>query len=110
MRLWTGGGMIASAVNFLSINFGAARCRTRALAADLTASRNRSADSKSACRVSTRGFGKISTAPASNASNIRFDPCSVSVEQMIEWISGWIGIGGTMLNKPTHFEVRDGKF
>lgn len=36
-------------------------------------------------------------------------PC-VSLEQMIEWIAEWIRIGGTTLRKPTHFEVRDGKF
>ena len=35
---------------------------------------------------------------------------SVSVEQMVEWIAQWIGMGGTTLNKPTHFETRDGKF
>lgn len=34
----------------------------------------------------------------------------VSVEQMIEWIAGWISAGGPMLNKPTHFETRDGRF
>ena len=35
---------------------------------------------------------------------------SVSPEQMIEWIAEWIAAGGQSLNKPTHFEVRDGKF
>jgi nucleoside-diphosphate-sugar epimerase len=35
---------------------------------------------------------------------------TVSVEQMIEWTADWIGMGGGTLNKPTHFEVRDGKF
>jgi nucleoside-diphosphate-sugar epimerase len=35
---------------------------------------------------------------------------SVSVDQMIEWTAQWIGMGGTTLNKPTHFEARDGKF
>jgi nucleoside-diphosphate-sugar epimerase len=35
---------------------------------------------------------------------------SVTVEQMIEWVAHWIGMGGTTLNKPTHFETRDGKF
>ena len=35
---------------------------------------------------------------------------SVCVEQMIEWIAGWIGMGGPTWNKPTHFETRDGKF
>ena len=35
---------------------------------------------------------------------------SVSVEQMIEMVADWIGLGGATLNKPTHFETRDGKF
>lgn len=35
---------------------------------------------------------------------------TVPVEQMIEWIAAWIGMGGGTLNKPTHFEVRDGQF
>jgi len=35
---------------------------------------------------------------------------SVTVEQMIGWTADWIGMGGATLNKPTHFEVRDGKF
>jgi nucleoside-diphosphate-sugar epimerase len=34
----------------------------------------------------------------------------VSVEQMIEWTAEWIGRGGETHNKPTHFEVRDGRF
>jgi nucleoside-diphosphate-sugar epimerase len=34
----------------------------------------------------------------------------VSIEQMIEWLVTWIKLGGVMWNKPTHFEVRDGKF
>ena len=35
---------------------------------------------------------------------------SVTVEQMIEWVADWIGLGGATLNKPTHFETRDGRF
>lgn len=35
---------------------------------------------------------------------------TVSVDQIIEWIAQWIGAGGRSLNKPTHFEARDGKF
>lgn len=35
---------------------------------------------------------------------------SVTPDQMIEWIAGWIGMGGTSLGKPTKFAVRDGKF
>lgn len=34
----------------------------------------------------------------------------VSVGTMIEWIAEWIEAGGATLGKPTHFEVRDGKF
>jgi len=35
---------------------------------------------------------------------------TVSIEQMIEWTAHWIQAGGATLNKPTHFEARDGKF
>ena len=35
---------------------------------------------------------------------------SPSVDQMIAWIADWIAHGGATLGKPTHFEVRDGKF
>ncbi|MGC8791866.1 MAG: NAD-dependent epimerase/dehydratase family protein [Bryobacteraceae bacterium] len=34
----------------------------------------------------------------------------VSLEQMIEWVAEWIRAGGVLWNKPTHFEVRDGRF
>lgn len=34
----------------------------------------------------------------------------VSVDQMIAWISYWIQQGGSSLNKPTHFEVRNGNY
>jgi len=34
----------------------------------------------------------------------------VGPEQMIRWIADWLRRGGPTLNKPTHFEVRDGKF
>jgi nucleoside-diphosphate-sugar epimerase len=34
----------------------------------------------------------------------------VSLEQMIEWVADWIGLGGPTHNKPTHFETRDGRF
>jgi hypothetical protein len=29
---------------------------------------------------------------------------------MIEWVAHWIAMDGPSLEKPTHFEVRDGKF
>jgi len=34
----------------------------------------------------------------------------VSVELLTRWIAGWVRCGGRTLGKPTHFEVRDGKF
>jgi nucleoside-diphosphate-sugar epimerase len=35
---------------------------------------------------------------------------SVSLDQMIEMVADWIRSGGETHNKPTHFEVRDGRF
>jgi nucleoside-diphosphate-sugar epimerase len=40
----------------------------------------------------------------------RFGPPQVSVDQMIERIAVWLKQGHSTWNKPTHFEVRDGKF
>jgi hypothetical protein len=34
----------------------------------------------------------------------------VPAQQMIEWMAAWLRHGGPTLGKPTHFEVRDGKF
>ena len=55
---------------------------------------------------------EAATALLSNASQCHrlFGYPRVSLEQMIEWIAEWVRIGGTTLRKPTHFEVRDGKF
>lgn len=39
-----------------------------------------------------------------------FGPPSVSPEQLIQWTAHWIKSNGPTLNKPTHFESRDGKF
>lgn len=52
------------------------------------------------------------TALLSDASESRrlFGPPTVSVQQMTEVIAGWIREGGKMLNKPTHFQEREGKF
>lgn len=35
---------------------------------------------------------------------------SVTLEKMMRWIGHWIQTGGRLLNKPTHFETRDGKY
>lgn len=34
----------------------------------------------------------------------------IPIQQLIEWIADWTTRGGETLGKPTHFEVRDGKF
>lgn len=39
-----------------------------------------------------------------------FGPPMISINQMLEWIAGWVRDGGETLNRPTHFEVRDGKY
>ena len=35
---------------------------------------------------------------------------SVSLDQMVDWGASWIQSGGATLDKPTHFEVPDGRF
>jgi nucleoside-diphosphate-sugar epimerase len=52
------------------------------------------------------------TALLSNASQAQqlFGYPTVSLQQMIYWIADWVQQGGTALNKPTHFETRDGRF
>lgn len=35
---------------------------------------------------------------------------TVAVDQVVEWLAHWIGMGGATHNKPTHFEARDGRF
>ena len=35
---------------------------------------------------------------------------TVEISRVIEWTANWISRGGRVLNKPTHFEVQDGKF
>ena len=34
----------------------------------------------------------------------------VPLERMVEWVADWVAQGGPTLSKPTHFEVRDGRF
>ena len=34
----------------------------------------------------------------------------VSAEQLIEWIAAWMHAGRPLWDKPTHFEIRDGRF
>jgi nucleoside-diphosphate-sugar epimerase len=56
--------------------------------------------------------GEASTALLSNASeSVRlFGPPEVSTDQVIGYVAKWLRTGGEVLDKPTHFEVRSGKF
>lgn len=45
-----------------------------------------------------------------SAAIARFGAPEVTAEQMIPWIAQWLKSGGSLLGKPTKFEVRDGKF
>ena len=53
-----------------------------------------------------------STALLNNAAKARtlFGDPTVTPTEMIAWIADWIRQGGVMLNKPTHFQTRNGKF
>jgi len=42
---------------------------------------------------------------------VRLGRCrAVPLERMIDWVAHWVRIGGATWDKPTNFEVRDGKF
>jgi len=42
--------------------------------------------------------------------SLLFGSPTVTIPEMIDWIADWIRQGGVMLNKPTHFQTRDGRF
>jgi nucleoside-diphosphate-sugar epimerase len=56
--------------------------------------------------------GESPTALLSNASLLidRFGQPQVSAARLIEWVAAWIRRGGRTLDKPTHFELRTGRF
>jgi len=65
-------------------------------------------------------FGKPATVIGTEAPTALFSdaragvaalgPLHLSEERLIEWVAEWVKRGGRSLNKPTHFEVRTGKF
>ena len=57
-------------------------------------------------------FEESPTALLSNAakSHALFGCPEVKPSEVVEWIADWIRNDGAMLNKPTHFATRDGKF
>ena len=53
-----------------------------------------------------------STALLSNCDRLysRLSPPPTSLESVMAWTANWIAQGGSLLGKPTHFEVRDGVY
>ncbi|MEZ5324620.1 MAG: NAD(P)-dependent oxidoreductase [Verrucomicrobiales bacterium] len=39
-----------------------------------------------------------------------FGAPEIDEDQLLTWVAEWLRSGGTTLNKPTHFETRDGKY
>ncbi len=40
----------------------------------------------------------------------RLSPPSTSLDTVMKWTANWIAQGGSLLGKPTHFEIRDGAY
>ena len=58
-------------------------------------------------------LGKESKTALLNNSQKAFDVFGrpkISAPQIIKWTADWIKKEGKLLGKPTHFEVRDGKY
>lgn len=57
-------------------------------------------------------FDESATALLSNSGKAHrlFGCPSVTAAEIIDWLVDWIRNGGPMLNKPTHYQARDGKF
>jgi dTDP-4-dehydrorhamnose reductase len=55
---------------------------------------------------------EAATALLGNAKPIcaRLGEPAMKLDQMLQWIAHWVAQGGRNLNRPTHFEVRDGKY
>lgn len=54
--------------------------------------------------------GRVALLSDPSASHALMGPPSVSALDLAEMVAHWIESGGTSLNKPTHFEVADGRF
>jgi nucleoside-diphosphate-sugar epimerase len=55
---------------------------------------------------------EVETACIGNAQRAHalFGPPRVKPAQLMEWVMRWVEMGGEHWDKPTHFEVRDGKY
>ena len=101
-----------------------AALRSLAMAASPPFVLNLTGTEKLAVRELAREFGRrmgrepvirgeeAGTALLSDARRCRelFGPGEVSTGEMIEWMAEWVKRGGERWDKPTHFEVRTGRF
>jgi len=64
------------------------------------------------CPVPAFQGTEAATALLSNASRCwkLFGQPSVDAETLLRWTAHWVSIGGPLLNRPTHFETRNGRF
>jgi nucleoside-diphosphate-sugar epimerase len=56
------------------------------------------------------GEGRTALLSDASACYESLGPPELPLETMMQWIAHWIESGGYRLNKPTHFEVHDGRF
>lgn len=61
-------------------------------------------------RFSNLADGSTSLLNDASKAGALFGSPTATPSQMIDWIAHWIQQGGESLNKPTHFQTRDGKF
>jgi hypothetical protein len=54
--------------------------------------------------------GPVALLSDASAAAALMGPPEVTTERLMELVAEWVRSGGASLNKPTHFEVADGKF
>ena len=54
--------------------------------------------------------GSLALLSDAGQAHARFGYPTVSLRQMLQWVADWVRHEGESYNKPTKFEVRDGRF
>ena len=54
--------------------------------------------------------GPVALLSDSSRCRARLGPPAVPLALLRQWVAHWVQAGGSSLNKPTHFEVTDGRF
>jgi nucleoside-diphosphate-sugar epimerase len=58
----------------------------------------------------THSEGPVALLSDSSRCRARLGDPDVPLALLRQWVAHWVGTGGSSLNKPTHFEVMDGRF